>query len=117
MLDGQVARRLAADSEARYLYMTAVVARILRMPWDEARRISHGTSLTEQHHLEAFTSELGNTADAGARWCSIIVLARMRPEAPETVNQALTRALKNEQSGEHLRAIGFVLAGLDPIPS
>lgn len=117
MLDGQVALRLSADAEARDLYLTAVVARILSLPWDEARHVARGGPLAERHQLDAITSEVRNTADAGARWCSIILLARTRPEAPEAVTNALTSALETEQSGEHLRAIGFALAGREPVTS
>ncbi|MEV6923941.1 helix-turn-helix transcriptional regulator [Dactylosporangium sp. NPDC051485] len=116
VLDGQVARWLVADVEVRELYVTAVVSRVLGLPWDDARQLARsGFPLAEQHQLDALTAEVTNTADAGAHWCSIVLLARTRPEARTAVDDALTGALKTEISGEHLRAIGYTLAGLDPI--
>jgi len=115
MLDGQVARRLAADAEARELYLTAVVARVLAMPWDDAASVARGGPVDEPDHLGAFAAEVTNAADAGARWCSIVLLARARRGARKIVDGALMGALRTEQSGEHLRAIGYALAGLDPV--
>jgi transcriptional regulator with XRE-family HTH domain len=115
VLDGQVARQLTTDAETRELYLTAVVARVYTMPWDEAGHIARHGTLTEPAQLAALAAEVTNAADAGARWCSIALLARSRPEARETVDGALTGALRTEHSGEHLRAIGYALAGLDPI--
>ncbi|MEV6929636.1 helix-turn-helix transcriptional regulator [Dactylosporangium sp. NPDC051485] len=113
LLDAQVARHLAADAQARDLYLTAVAARVLAIPWDEGRRIANGSQL-EDGQLAALGAEAGNPTDAGARWCSIVLLARMRPHARELVDEALTAALRTETSSEHLRTIGFVLAGLHP---
>jgi hypothetical protein len=115
ILDGQVARQLVTDAEVRQLYLTAVVSRVLGLPWQDASHLArNGSPLTEQHQLDAFTTEVINPSDAGARWCSVVLLARTRPHAQEAVDEALTSALKAENSSEHLRAIGYTLAGLDP---
>jgi transcriptional regulator with XRE-family HTH domain len=114
VLDAQVARHLAGDAEARELYLTAVASRVFAMPWDDAGRIARGSQLTGDQ-LDSLAGEIVNTADAGARWCSVVLLSRARPVAREAVDGALTGALRTETSGEHLRAIGFALAGLDPI--
>jgi hypothetical protein len=114
MLDAQVARRLAADGEARELYLTAVVARVLAMPWDDATGVARGEPVLP-NQLTALAAEVTNAADAGARWCSIALLARARDESRGIVDGALMGALKTEQSGEHLRAIGYALAGHDPV--
>jgi hypothetical protein len=114
VLDGHVARHLAADAEARDLYLTAVISRAFALPWDEAGRITKGGQLAGEQ-LAALGEEATNAADAGARWCSIVLLARARPGNREIVDGALTAALRTETSGEHLRTIGFALAGLDPI--
>lgn len=116
VLDGQVARQLVADVEVRELYLTAVVSRVLGLPWEDAGQLARsGSPLAEQHQLDALTAEVTNATDAGARWCSIVLLARTRPEASAVVDHALAGALKTETSSEHLRAIGYTLAGLDPI--
>jgi hypothetical protein len=116
VLDAQVARRLTTDAEVRDLYLTAVLARVLELPWDEASHLARSSGpLSDEHQIKMLSAEVNNTADAGARWCSIVLLARTRNEARDVVNGALTNALKTEQSGEHLRAIGYALAGLNPI--
>jgi hypothetical protein len=112
-VDNDVVRTLRADSEARNLYLTAVIARVLGMPWDEAGQVARsGRPLPE--HIEPFAVEARNPKDSGARWCSVLLLSRTRPEDPRSVDNALTTALKDEMSRENLRAIGCALAGLDP---
>jgi transcriptional regulator with XRE-family HTH domain len=116
VLDGNVARQLRADAESRELYLTAVLSRVLAMPWADAGNVARtGQALHEEAQLAAFASEVCNPGDAGARWCAVVMLARTRASARREVDAALTTALKTEPSGEHLRAIGYVLAGLDPI--
>jgi transcriptional regulator with XRE-family HTH domain len=115
-MDNDVLSTLKADQEARDLYLTAVVSRVLRMPWDDAGRIAtSGQPLSDLSHVESFAVEARNPADSGARWCSVVLLARTRAEDPDTVNDALGAALKAETSRENLRAIACALAGLDPI--
>jgi len=97
------------------LYLTAVVARVLAMPWDDATGMARGEPVAEPNQLTALAAEVTNAADAGARWCSIALWARARDEARDIVDGALMGALQTEQSGEHLRAIGYALAGHDPI--
>jgi hypothetical protein len=115
-LDDEVVQVLKADQEARDLYLTAVVARVLGMPWDDAGRLATSAQpLAEDGYLQAFAEELTNRADSGARWCSVVMLSRTRAEAPQEVTGALTRALQIESSRENLRALGCALAGLDPL--
>lgn len=115
-LDNDVIAALKADEESRQLYLTAVCARVARLPWDDAAYLAQqNTPLSEQEWFEAFTTEVCNPNDSGARWCSLLLLARTRPDAPATVDAALMQALKAEPSREILRAIGGTLAGIDPL--
>ncbi|MGC9669543.1 helix-turn-helix domain-containing protein [Planosporangium sp. 12N6] len=116
VLDDDVVRVLKADEDVRLLYLTAVVSRVLGMPWNDARRVAtSGQPLAEEAHLQAFAQEVTNPADSGARWCSVVMLARTRAEAAREVADALARALPQETSRENLRVIGGALAGLDPL--
>jgi hypothetical protein len=116
IIDNDVLSTLKADREARDLYLTAVVSRVLRMPWDDASRIATtGRPLSESSHVESFAAEARNSADSGARWCSVVLLGRTRAEDTHAVDEALGAALKTETSRENLRAIACTLAGLDPI--
>ena len=65
--------------------------------------------------LTAIIGELDNPYDTGARWCSIWMLHRSRPDHPAEVTGALIQALRKEQDRENIRAIGGVLAGMDPL--
>jgi hypothetical protein len=40
-MDNDVVQALKVDREARELYLTAVVARVLRMPWDDAGQVAN----------------------------------------------------------------------------
>jgi transcriptional regulator with XRE-family HTH domain len=116
VFDGDVARQLRTDAETRELYLTAVLSRVLAMPWADAGNVARtGRALEDERQLAAFAAEVGNYSDAGARWCSIVMLARTRADARSEVDAAFTAALKTEPSSEHLRTIGFALAGLDPV--
>jgi len=115
-MDNDVVSALKAEREARELYMTAVVSRVLGMPWDDAGRIAAGDQpLNESTQVQLFAAEARNPGDSGARWCSVVMLGRTRTENPQSVNDALSLALKAETSRENLRAIASALAGLDPI--
>lgn len=115
VMDNDVLCALKADREARDLYLTAVVARVLGMPWDDAGQVASGGPLRDAGQIESFATEARNPADSGARWCSVVLLGRTLAEEPETVNAVLTAALKVETGRETLRAIACSLAGLDPV--
>ena len=115
-MDNDVVRALKADHEARDLYLTAVVSRVLGVPWDYAGHLAvNGQPLSDPRDVESFAAEVCNPYDSGARWCSVLMLARTGSEDPTTVCAVLTGALKQETSRENLRAIGCALAGVDPL--
>jgi hypothetical protein len=117
-MDDDVVRALTADPESRDLYLTAVVRRVLGMPWDDASHLARqGGPLHDAGQVESFAAEARNPYDSGARWCSVLLLARTRPADPATVDAALAKALRDEMSRENLRAIGCALAGIDPLTS
>jgi hypothetical protein len=102
-----------ADRDVRELYLTAVAARVLRLPWDDAARLAAGGGyLPSAEAVQAFSAELGNPADAGARWCSAVLLARTRDDDP-ALTDALVGVLRTEPSREVLRTICSALAGID----
>jgi transcriptional regulator with XRE-family HTH domain len=114
-LDNEAVTALRADGDVRELYLTAVAARVLSLPWDEAAILAAGGGyLPSAEAVQAFSAELSNPADAGARWCSAVLLARNRDHDP-AVTDALVGALRTEQSREVLRTIGSALAGIDPL--
>ena len=115
-VDDTVIRSLILDGEARDLYLTAVVSRVLGLPWDEATRMArHGLALEDPQHIDLVAAEAMNPTDSGARWCSVVLLAQTRLASPQRVADALGTALRNEQSRENLRAIAGALAGLHPL--
>jgi transcriptional regulator with XRE-family HTH domain len=114
-IDDDVVRALAADYESRNLYLTAVVSRVLTMPWEDAALFARSDQpLQDTVHIQRVASEARNRADSGARWCSTILLARTRSADPSTIDDALRTALREEQSRENLRAIAAALAGINP---
>lgn len=78
-----VARILTHDDDVRRLYMTAVVSRVGSLDWSEAERVAtHPSALTpRQARLLAprLATETVNPRDAGARWCSAVMLRDMSP--------------------------------------
>jgi hypothetical protein len=113
--DTEAINALRADGAVRELYLTAVLARILSLPWGEASTLATcGRGLTESQ-MESFVGELTNLYDSGARWCSAVMLYRSRTDDPATITAAFLSALKTEPSQENLRAIGAALAGVDPV--
>jgi hypothetical protein len=115
-LDNDVVRALTADEESRTLYLVAVLSRVLRLPWDDARHVATaGRPLGDPGQVERFAVEARNPYDSGARWCSILLLARTRTEHRAAVDAALGAALRHETARENLRAIGGALAGIDPL--
>lgn len=115
-IDDQVIASLRADDEARLLYLTAVNARVLGLPWDDASELAaSGRGLAEPDQVERFAAEALNVHDSGARWCCVLMLGRTRHDAPAAVEHALRAALRAETSTEVLRSIAGTLAGLDPL--
>lgn len=113
-MDNDVVQALRADGESRDLYLTAVVSRVLSVPWDYAGHLAvSGQPLSDAAQIESFATEVRNPYDSGARWCSVLMLARTHSEDPSLVRTALTGALKQETSRENLRALGCALAGVD----
>ncbi|GAA0433145.1 hypothetical protein Acor_07140 [Acrocarpospora corrugata] len=86
------AHALRRDREVRDLYLSAVGGRV-------------GTS------PQALIRELYNPRDAGARWCSALLL---RDHPAEETTSALRAALRSEPIPENIRTIGMILNGVDP---
>jgi transcriptional regulator with XRE-family HTH domain len=115
-LDNDVVGMLKVDEQARLLYLTAVASRVLNLGWNEANELAlKGVPLTHPDQLRAFSREISNPYDSGARWCSLVVLAGARADDRARVDSALQVALKRESSREMLRSIGGVLTGLNPV--
>jgi transcriptional regulator with XRE-family HTH domain len=115
LVDNEAVTVLRGDGDVRELYLTAVIARVLNLPWDDAGDLARGGAPPSPEAVPALSAELGNPADAGARWCSALLLARARQDDPTAVTDALITALRTEPSGEVLRTIGSALAGIDPL--
>jgi transcriptional regulator with XRE-family HTH domain len=78
----QVTQVLAADAETRRLYTTAVIARVGALPWSTASKLAAGRvpSPRQAHFLASrFAHEALNPRDAGARWCSAVMLRDLSP--------------------------------------
>lgn len=78
----EVCRVLAGDAEARHLYMTAVTARVCGLDWATASRLATDPlSLPGRATFLArrFSDEVTNPRDAGARWCSAVMLRDISP--------------------------------------
>ncbi|MEV5414116.1 helix-turn-helix transcriptional regulator [Thermopolyspora sp. NPDC052614] len=86
------AHALRRDAEIRDLYLRAVENRVGTDP-------------------RALLKELYNTRDAGARWCSAMLL---RNTDSPVVTSALRAALRSEPIPENIRTIGMILNGVDP---
>lgn len=116
VVDNEAVEVLRADGDTRELYLTAVVSRILSVPWEDANALAFGSvALGVPKAVQAFSGELSNTHDSGARFCSVMMLARFHRHDPSAVTTALVGALRTEQCRENLRTIGAVLAGVDPL--
>ncbi|BEL04327.1 hypothetical protein Q0Z83_025180 [Actinoplanes sichuanensis] len=105
---------LRTDGDVRELYATAVLSRVLALPWEDAARSTTGGTLSDVQ-VARMAEELANPYDAGARWCAALALYRSRDSNPEAVSGALLSALRVETAAENLRAIGSALAGIDPL--
>lgn len=78
----QVARVLAHDAEVRHLYLTAVTSRVCAVDWTTAGRIaSQPAAYAHRANFLAtrFAREALNPRDAGARWCSSVMLRELSP--------------------------------------
>jgi transcriptional regulator with XRE-family HTH domain len=105
---------LRNDGQVRELYVTAVLSRVLALPWSEAAQFATADGLNE-HQVGKLTNELGNQYDAGARWCAAVTLYRNRAADHEAVTGSLLAALRTETATENVRTIGAALAGVDPL--
>lgn len=125
-LGDMVISTLKHDPDARQLYLSAVASRVLSLPWPAARRMADaahaGRVITaeaspdsENPTVGRLAVEIRNPRDAGARWCSIILLATVRDQRPDAVATALRAAVARETCRENLRAMAAVLGGNDPI--
>ncbi|MFF0386926.1 helix-turn-helix domain-containing protein [Streptomyces sp. NPDC004286] len=78
----QVARVLTNDAEVRHLYMTAVTSRVCAVDWTTAGSIASQPA-AYAHRAEflgtRFAREVLNPEDAGARWCSSVMLRELSP--------------------------------------
>ncbi|MGW4032808.1 helix-turn-helix domain-containing protein [Streptomyces sp. NPDC004838] len=78
----EVARVLAHDEEVRNLYMRAVTSRVCAVDWTTGGRIvSQPASYGHRADFLAarFAREALNPRDAGARWCSSVMLRELSP--------------------------------------
>jgi len=115
LADTEVVKVLRADGEVRELYLTAVLSRVLSLPWTAASSLAACRNALSETQISRLIDELRNWHDSGARWCAAIILDRNRDDHPERITAALVAALKTEPSAENLRALGSALAGVDPL--
>lgn len=116
LVDSEAVAVLRRDGDVRERYLTAVLSRILTLPWDAAYNLATTRGgLAGTGQLATVIAELRNPYDAGARWCSTVMLYRSRADDPVAVSSALVEALKTEPARENLRALGSALAGIDPV--
>lgn len=121
------------DWDARHLYLTAVTARVLSTPWEQAGRLAgyaatHAASLNlsgssatgleqgqEFPAVRELAAELSNQRDAGARWCAAVLLSSLPDVDRDGTRTALVEAVRRETCRENLRAYAAVLAGTNPL--
>jgi transcriptional regulator with XRE-family HTH domain len=113
-IDNEAISVLRADGEARELYLTAVLHRVLGLDWDSSANLAASTDPLSPDWLRLLRGELSNPNDSGARYCSVLLLVRNQRAGPEGT-AALLSALRLEASRENLRAIGAALAGVNPL--
>jgi hypothetical protein len=122
-LGDRVITTLRADEDSRHLYLTAVLARVAAVEWDEAQHlaaavISDGSPLPADRVTDLafrFAGEIGNHRDSAARWCATLVLARAGQAGADVAYPALRTALAAEPCKETLRGVAAALAGQNPI--
>jgi len=112
-LDNEAIGALRADGEARDLYLTAVIHRLLGLTWDDASDFAASRTPLSPSQISSVSAELTNSEDCGARYCSTLLLAR-NPGQP-AVTSAFHRALHTEQSRENLRTVAAALAGINQL--
>lgn len=108
----EVIETLRSNDRARRLYLTAVAARVLRLPWGQAGLLAQaaerpGAIELPDKHRDALLSELANPRDGAARWCALTLLGQNAAGSRDL----LLHRLQVEQSRETLRALGGALAG------
>ncbi len=77
-----VVRVLTHDDQVRQLYMTAVASRVCAVDWTTAGRIAQNPSAFGRQAdflASRFAQEALNPHDAGARWCSSVMLRELTP--------------------------------------
>jgi transcriptional regulator with XRE-family HTH domain len=121
-ISDEVISVLRRDGDTRHLYLTAVASRVLAMPWDAAGKLvasSPGIITDSPDQIAGLAVRLGQEArhskDGAARWCSVVLLARIGQHIPAVVTSELQEALRDEPCRENLRAIGSVLSNADPL--
>ena len=79
----EVARVLANDQATRDLYLTAVISRVCAIEWPVAGRLARGETKPTAGQARLLASRLAgevlNPRDAGARWCSAVMLQDLSP--------------------------------------
>jgi transcriptional regulator with XRE-family HTH domain len=77
----RVIAALVRDTDVRRRYMTAVVARVCGLEWSVAAHLAENPADFPQPLLVAqrFAREAVSDRDAGARWCSAVMLQSLSP--------------------------------------
>jgi transcriptional regulator with XRE-family HTH domain len=77
----QIASVLAHDDEVRRLYSTAVAARVCALDWPAAARFAENPAAAAHPERAArrLAAEALSPRDAGARWCSALMLRDLAP--------------------------------------
>jgi len=91
---GDVCRALASDHEARHLYATAVASRVCGLDWETAARLAADPCAMPKKALflaARFSTEVTNPRDAGARWCSAVMLRDISPLLGKEPHRARNR--------------------------
>lgn len=110
----EVVAALRTDPAARHLYLTAVTHRVLAMPWPDAQRYAAAPDHSRADHTARLAAELRNPRDAGARWCSAVLLGGA-VAGSDAVRAGVAAALAAEPSRENVRTLTALLAGADPV--
>lgn len=78
----EVCRVLTHDDEVRRKYTTAVISRVCGIAWETASRLAVDPESAGPHaatFAALLATEVTNTRDAGARWCSAAMLRDISP--------------------------------------
>jgi hypothetical protein len=126
-LGDAVVSAMRDDRDMRHLYLTAVAARVLGMPWEQAGRLAADAAAgtpglaaglepgQDVWAVRKLRAELSHPRDAGARWCSAALLYRLPDPDPDATRTAFLEAARQDQCRENLRAYAVVLAGASPL--